>query len=98
MKKIINSKLLIIVLIVLFLPLSLWSKPKGKATGKKSSKKNTVINFDDELIVGENQKPELFYLLQKKQYNYKKLIKLREHFLPELRNTSEDYSRDGRSD
>jgi uncharacterized membrane protein len=70
----------------------------GKKSGKKSSIKNTVINFDDELVIGENQKPELFYLLQKKQYNYKKLIKLREHFLPEMRNTKEDYNRDGRID
>jgi len=47
------------------------------------------IQFDDELVEGELRKPELFYLLQKKQFNYKRLIKLRESFLPEMRRDSE---------
>ncbi len=47
------------------------------------------IQFDDELVEGEVRKPELFYLLQKKQFNYKRLIKLRENFLPEMRRDAE---------
>lgn len=47
------------------------------------------IQFDDELVEGELRKPELFYLLQKKQFNYKRLIKLRENFLPEMRRDAE---------
>lgn len=47
-------------------------------------KKKTSIDFEDELIEGELKKPELFYLLQKKQFNFKRLIKLREDFLPEM--------------
>jgi len=63
--------------------------------GKKSSgeKKTTSINFEDELIEGEVKKPELMYLLQKKQFNFKKLIKLRENFIPEMNSTAEDISR-----
>lgn len=45
-------------------------------------KRRTSINFEDELIEGEVKKPELFYLLQKKQFNFKRLIKLRENFYP----------------
>ncbi|MEZ4872181.1 MAG: hypothetical protein R2827_08030 [Bdellovibrionales bacterium] len=58
-------------------------------------KKRAVINFEDELIQGEASKPELFYLLQRKQYNFKKLIRLRENFLPEMRRTSEELHRSG---
>ena len=55
---------------------------------KSDSKKTTSINFEDELIEGEVKKPELLYLLQKKQFNFKRLIKLRENFLPEMNRTS----------
>lgn len=59
-------------------------------------KKKTSINFEDQLVDGELKKPELFYLLQKKQINFGRLIKLRENFLPEMRRTSEELQR-GRS-
>jgi hypothetical protein len=59
-------------------------KPKGNADVRTER-----IQFDDELVEGELNKPELFYLLQKKQFNYKRLIKLRENFLPEMRRDAE---------
>lgn len=55
----------------------------------QAAKKRTNINFEDQLIRGEVQKPELFYIMQKKQFNFGRLIKLRENFLPEMRKTSE---------
>lgn len=58
-------------------------------------KKQTDVNFEDELIKGDISKPDLFYVLQKKQFNFKRLIKLREDFLPEMRRTSEDLQRGG---
>lgn len=61
-----------------------------KVEKAEKDKKKTSIDFEDELIQGELKKPELFYLLQKKQFNFKRLIKLREDFLPEMRRTSED--------
>lgn len=60
-------------------------------TGKKEKK--TTLNFEDELVEGQTSKPELFYLFQKKNFNYKRLIRLRENFLPEMRKTSEDVQR-----
>lgn len=51
------------------------------------------LNFEDELVEGTAQKPEFFYLFQQKNFNYKRLIKLRENFLPEMRRTSEDIQR-----
>ncbi len=67
----------------------------AEAQDKKKAPKRTTIDFEDELIQGEAQKPELFYLLQKKQFNYKKMIRLRENFLPEMRKTSEDVEMSG---
>lgn len=61
-------------------------------SGTKEPKKQT-LSFEDELIEGGAQKPELFYLLQQKNFNYKRLIKLRENFLPEMRRTAEDIQR-----
>lgn len=55
--------------------------------------KKQVLNFEDELVEGGSQKPELFYLFQKKNFNYTRLIKLRENFLPEMRKTSEEIQR-----
>ncbi len=54
------------------------------------------LNFEDELVEGGVQKPDLFYLIQRKNFNFKKLVRLRENFLPEMRETS-DYLREGRS-
>lgn len=64
---------------------------QDEAAGKKEKKK--TLSFEDELVEGSTQKPELFYLFQKKNFNYKRLIKLRENFLPEMRKTSEDLQR-----
>lgn len=61
----------------------------GDGAKKLDSKKQT-LTFEDELIEGSAQKPELFYLFQKKNFNYKRLIKFRENFIPEMRRTSED--------
>jgi hypothetical protein len=66
-----------------------------KSAAAKGDKKTTTINFDDELVEGEVKKPELLYLLQKKQFNFKRLIKLRENFIPEMNRTAEDIERAG---
>jgi hypothetical protein len=66
-----------------------------KAAAKGGDKKKTNIDFEDELVEGELKKPELFYLLQKKQFNFKRLIKLREDFLPEMRRDADEIRRGG---
>lgn len=69
--------------------------PKSDAKKGSGSKKSTSINFEDQLVEGQAQKPELFYMLQKKQFNHKRLIRLRDDFLPEMRKASEDITRKG---
>ena len=66
---------------------------KSEKAAKTGDKKKTNIDFEDELVEGELKKPELFYLLQKKQFNFKRLIKLREDFLPEMRRDAEEIRR-----
>ncbi len=71
------------------------SDSAGNRQSKSSGgdKKTTSINFEDELVEGEVKKPELLYLLQKKQFNFKRLIKLRENFLPEMGRDAEEINR-----
>ena len=75
------------------LSLAQSSSVTNKSNYVKIKDKKATLNFEDELVEGSTQKPELFYLFQKKNFNYKKLIKLRENFLPEMRKTSEDVQR-----
>jgi hypothetical protein len=79
-------------------PAASLPQPSGstqKADAGKKGSKRTTINFEDQLIEGKTQKPELFYLLQKKQFNYKRLIRLREDFLPEMRRSGEEIQHKG---
>ena len=90
----VNSKMVCNVkLLILFISLS---SVVSFAQQNSRVKKRTNINFEDELIRGEVQKPELFYIMQKKQFNFSKLIKLRENFIPEMRKTAEDVPRGGK--
>lgn len=61
------------------------------ASAQKSPKQPKVYNldFEDELVEGGVQKPDLFYLIQRKNFNFRKLVRLRENFLPEMKETSE---------
>lgn len=69
------------------------SSVTNRSNSVKIKDKKATLNFEDELVEGSTQKPELFYLFQKKNFNYKRLIKLRENFLPELRNNAENVQR-----
>lgn len=81
----------ILVLFVLMNSTQAYAQSTESSGSKKEKKTN--LNFEDELVEGSTSKPELFYLFQKKNFNYKRLIKLRENFIPEMRKTSEDITR-----
>ncbi len=59
-------------------------------------KKRTTIDFEDQLVEGQARKPELFYLLQQRQFNFQRLIRLREDFLPEMERAAEGVQRRGK--
>lgn len=77
----------------LLIVLSIFVTTHLFAQTKPSEPKKQSLNFEDELVEGETQKPDLFYLLQKKQFNYKRLIKLREDFIPEMKKSAEEIQR-----
>lgn len=80
----------LIILGLLGLDLALAQPAGGSAAVRE---RRAALNFEDELVEGATQKPELFYLFQKKNFNYGRLIKLRENFIPEMRKTTEDLQR-----
>ncbi len=92
-----NLASVIIICVVVLLTGSAFAQQSASGSNppKAQGKKKTAINFDDQLVTGELRKPELFYLLQKKQFNFGRLIKLRENFLPEMRKTAEEIQREG---
>ena len=49
--------------------------------------RTTKLNFEDELIKGDVSSPDLLLILRNKNPDYGRLLKLRENFLPELRET-----------
>ena len=53
--------------------------------------KKVNIGFDDELVKGRVNNPEVDYLFARKQFNFKKLIKLREDFIPEVQKGKVEY-------
>lgn len=70
-------------------PVDMPSSPVKPAKGDKKQS----LNFEDELIEGTSQKPDLFYIFQKNNIKFNKLIKLRENFLPEMNRSAEDIQR-----
>lgn len=50
-------------------------------------KKKTVIDFTDLSIEGELTKPQGSYLLNRRKTGFTSLLKYRQNFLPELRNS-----------
>lgn len=95
MKTLMISLTTIIVLLFSFVTSSAFAQ-EGEASPRnpaQAPEKKKTLNFEDELVEGATQKPELFFLFQKKNFNYKRLIKLRENFLPEMRQTSEELQR-----
>lgn len=55
--------------------------------------RTTRLNFEDELIQGDVSSPDLLFILKSKNANYGRLLKLRDHFLPEINDTKYDILR-----
>ncbi len=87
-----DFKILILIFSITGFSVSAFSQTETAAGGAKAAKKQT-LNFEDELVQGTAQKPDLFYLFQRKDMNQGRLIKLRQNFLPEMRKTTEDIQR-----
>jgi hypothetical protein len=80
----------LLVLVTTWIVIGLPHDVHAQSASKKLEQRKQTLTFEDELVEGTTTKPDLFYLFQKKNFNYKRLIKLRENFLPEMRRTSEE--------
>lgn len=91
-----KSGLLYFVLVLIFINTNVHGEESDVVTGNTASGQNVkpskvhTLDFEDELIEGGIQKPDLFYLIQRKNFNFKKLVRLRENFLPEMRETADN--------
>ena len=53
-------------------------------------KKKTVYDFDDDLVEGDLARPDQEFVGVKRQAKHSSLIKIREHFIPEMLKSAED--------
>lgn len=57
------------------------------ASAQDQETRTTRLDFEDELISGDVSSPDLLLILRNKNPDYGRLLKLRDNFLPELRET-----------
>ena len=57
------------------------------ANAQDEKTRTTRLDFEDELISGDVSSPDLLLILRNKNPDYGRLLKLRDNFLPELRET-----------
>lgn len=70
--------------LVMMLLFSVMSEAQTAKPDKAQAKKQVRVKFgEDELINGSNPAPEVEFIFEKANFNYKKLIRLRENFIPE---------------
>lgn len=68
-----------------------WAEETGPAA-PEAAKKRISIKFDNELVEGNIQNPSMDYMFVRKEANYKKMMRLRENFLPEVKKGKRDFS------
>ncbi len=90
----VQKKLLIAFYFIFTMMISSIVEAQNKSqSSNKQKMRRQEITFEDELVQGGTQKPELFYLLQKRNFNYGKLIKMRDNFIPEMEQTAKGLQR-----
>ena len=57
------------------------------ALAQDEDARTTKLDFEDELISGDVSSPDLLLILRNKNPDYGRLLKLRDNFLPEMRET-----------
>lgn len=53
-------------------------------------KRKTSYDFDDDMVEGDLQRPDGEYVAIKRKAKHSSLIKIREHFIPEMLKSAED--------
>lgn len=83
---------IIIATIIFLSSLTLMAQDKPAAAAADKGKKKVVVNFENgELVDGANPSPEVEFIFERANFNYKRLIRLREHFIPEANSGREGF-------
>lgn len=64
---------------------------KGKTATAPGKEKKLKIQFDNELVNGQQSMPEAEFIFSRAQFNYKKMIRLRENFIPEVEKGKDEF-------
>lgn len=84
-----NSLIFLSTLLLTTMTSAQEQKPKeGKAPVKE---RRVQVRFEDELIKGSADKPDLSTLDTKTTFNYKRLIRVRENFVNEMEDGLDDF-------
>lgn len=89
------------VIVVLLASLSTPAQAQDKGGGAKAEetttgadgvqyKKKTVYDFDDDVVEGDLARPDQEFVGVRRQAKHSSLIKIREHFIPEMLKSAED--------
>ncbi len=66
--------------------------PLEKAKKSAAQQKKVRLNFENELVNSKSEKPEIESIFQGTNFNYKKMIKLRQNFIPEAERGQEMFN------
>jgi hypothetical protein len=73
--------------------MTVFVSPSWAQSDLENEARTTKLSFEDELIEGGVSSPDLLFILKSKNANYGRLLKLRDHFLPEINETKYDILR-----
>ena len=72
------------------------NQTRGISSSKKGKKRVSSITFEDELIQGDVKNPYVSYFSKEGDLKHKKIIKLRNNFLKEMKETAELWPHSGK--
>ena len=75
------KKLITLLLLILFIPLTVNAKPPTKSK---------FYDFSEQLIDGEIKKPTALYTDSRQKVKFDRLLKLKKSFIPQLFNTAKE--------
>jgi hypothetical protein len=61
------------------------------STVEAGKQKKINVKFGDEFVKGQEEHPSAEYMFERKQFNFKKMIQLRENFIPEVEKGKDDF-------
>ncbi len=61
------------------------------STGTNKNKTKIKVDFEDQLITGKHDMPEAEMVFTRTQFNYKKMIRLRDNFIPEVKQGKDEF-------